>query len=187
MNKAVFLDRDGVICKEFMTKNVKDIKLLNKVPEAIKILKEKGFKLIVITNQPIIARGLASIKEIKNIHNQINNQINQIIKTKIDRFYFCPHHPNAEIEKYKKSCNCRKPFSGMILQAARDLDLDLKKSWMVGDRITDIIAGRNVGCKTIMVKSPQNKDLIVSSMIYDTNTKADYNTESLFEATKFIN
>jgi len=182
MNRAIFLDRDGVINKEIMTKNLEDIELLEKVPEAIEILKEKGFKLIVVTNQPIIARGLASEEEIEEIHDKIN----KIIEMKIDKFYFCPHHPNADINQYKKNCDCRKPSSGMILRAAKDLDIDLKKSWVVGDRVTDIIAGKNAGCKTVMIKSPQNEDYIMSGKVYDTNVKADYNTESLFEATKFI-
>ncbi len=185
-SRAVFLDRDGIINEEVMTKNINDIKLLDKAPEALKILKEKGFKLIVITNQPIIARGLASEEEIKTLHNKINEKIHQLVGVKIDKFYFCPHHPNATIKKYRKNCNCRKPFPGMIQEAAKDFDLTLHDCWMIGDRITDIIAGKNAGCKTLIIESPHNQDFIESSKPYDKKTKPDYRASSLLDSLKFI-
>ena len=187
MEKAIFLDRDGVINEDsgYIT-NIKDIKIINGVPQALKILNKEGFKLFVITNQPAIGRGLATEKEIENIHEFMNWQIIKTGGPKIDKFYYCPHHPNANLVKYRKVCECRKPSPGMILQALKEYDIDPKKSWMIGDRVTDIIPGKNAGCKTIQLRSQTSNDIIVSGIPFDKNTKADYNTDTLLEAAKLI-
>ena len=185
-NKAIFLDRDGVINKDVgWLYKIKDITILDGVPEAIKNLKEKNFFLVVISNQPVIARGLATEEKIKEINNTINKRLHKKIETGIGRFYFCPHHPNADLSEYRKSCDCRKPLPGMILQASKDYDLDLRQSWMIGDRISDIIAGKSVGCKTVLIKSEKNYEKI-EGVEYDLNTEPDFKAGDLFEAAALI-
>lgn len=195
MNKAVFLDRDGVIiglkkdddAYGFIL-NESDVFLLPNTFEALKKFKEKGYLLIVITNQPSVARGIISEEKINEINNFINGQLNNII----DAFYFCPHHPEMHpdvpehAKKYRIKCECRKPLPGMILQAAKKFDIDLSKSWMLGDMISDVATGKNAGCKTILIKSAANERIIKSAHPFDTNIKPDYYAENLLDAVKFI-
>lgn len=158
---AVFLDRDGVILElpnynsdgklSFITSK-EEIKFIENSVEAIKKLKDSKIFTIVISNQPQIARGLIS----KKCAEEINLEINKLLKKEgieIDAFYFCPHHPTKGKGEYTKDCNCRKPNPGMLLEAAKKYRLDLSKSYMVGDRISDIKAGNLAGCKTIGVKT----------------------------------
>ncbi|MDO8460068.1 MAG: HAD-IIIA family hydrolase [Nanoarchaeota archaeon] len=191
MKKAIFLDRDGVINDdekdEFIYKK-DDIFVRTSSKESLRKMKDKGYLLICITNQPLIARGLASEKEVE----EINNLINQKIGNLIDRFYICPHHPEMHpdvpehAKKYRIVCNCRKPSPGMLITAAKDFDIDLKKSWMIGDMITDIIAGKSTGCKTILIKSKSNSRLIKSAMPFDINTKPDFYADNLSDAIKLL-
>lgn len=195
MPKAIFLDRDGVIVAlnrknpeyGFLTTQ-EDVDILPGVPEALRALKAAGFMLVVITNQPVIARGIVSEEDVQNIHDFINVRLGGVI----DRFNFCPHHPEmhpdvpAYAMKYRVSCSCRKPLPGMIFAAAKEFDINLGKSWMVGDLITDIVAGKKAGCKTIMIQSAANERRIVSSVAFDTDTVPDYNAKSLSHGTEII-
>lgn len=190
MVKAVFLDRDGVINKEkegFLYKK-EDIFIFPWVLESLKILKNKGYLIIAITNQAVIARGLISEEEVKELHEYFNKELEGII----DKFYFCPHHPEMHddvpehAKKYRISCDCRKPSPGMILQASKDFNIDLEKSWMIGDMVTDIVTGKKAGCKTIMIKSPKNKEIIKSNIDFNQNEEPDFYAQDLLEATKFI-
>ena len=149
MKKAIFLDRDGVINleKKDYVKSIKEFQIIHNVPKAIATLKEKGFLVIVITNQSAINRGLLTIK----ILNEIHNQLQEILKdndTSIDDFYFCPHRPD-------ENCLCRKPKPGLLLQAAKHHKIDLKNSFFIGDSQTDIEAAKAVGCKYILLKNNQ--------------------------------
>jgi len=190
MKKAIFLDRDGVIIdgkKEFIYKK-EDVSILPGVIEALKTLKSKGYILIGITNQPAIARGLTTEKEVEEIHNFINEETGNLI----DRFYFCPHHPEMHPDvpshaiRYRIPCNCRKPSTGMLLRAAEDFNIDLSQSWMVGDMISDIACGKNAGCKTAMVRSNLNDRIIITQNPFNTEIKPDVSTETLLDATKFL-
>lgn len=189
MKRAIFLDRDGVLNEEngFVFKK-EDFFILPGVVEALKILKEKGYFLIAITNQPAIARGLISEEGVENFHKFMNQQLNNLI----DKFCFCPHHPEMHpnvpdyAKKYRIKCGCRKPAPGMLLQAAKELDIDLEQSWVIGDMITDIVAGKLAGCKTIKVESPKNGTIIVSHIDFDKNIKPDKYVKDLLEATQFL-
>lgn len=186
MHKAIFIDRDGVINEDIgYIYRIEDIKIPKDVPQSLKKFKEMGFLLIVISNQPVIARGLATEEMIKNMNKEINNKIKTKSGVFIDRFYFCPHHPNANVEAYRKLCECRKPGTGMILQAAKDFDIDLKNSYMVGDRISDIIAGKNAGCTTFLVESKYNHKKIEGND-YDMNTKPDFIINNLNDVIDLI-
>ena len=189
MKRAIFLDRDGVICENRgLVYKKEELILLPRVLDALKVLKCKGYLLIVVTNQPQVARGLVTEDGIKKFHEEINKSLKGII----DQFYFCPHHPEMhpdvleQAKKYRVNCNCRKPQPGMLLQAAREFNLNLNESWMIGDMITDILAGKSAGCKTILVKSPDNNKIIVSSTNLDKEAKPDKYAKSLYDSIKFI-
>lgn len=155
--RAIFLDRDGTINKYVgFLRNIDDFVLEDGVAKAIKKINELGYLAIVVTNQPVIARGEVTFEELKQIHQKM-----QVLLGKegayLDGIYVCPHHPDSgfpgEIKKLKVECDCRKPKPGMLLQAAKDFNIDLKKSWMVGDSQNDILAGQNAGCHTCLVNN----------------------------------
>ncbi len=148
MVKAVFLDRDGTICRDFGYNNdIKKLELLNDVGENLKKLKENGFLLIVISNQSCVARGICKIEDVKKYNEAINQLLWENYKVKIDKFYFCPHHPEALIEKYKKDCQCRKPSPGMLFKARDEYDIELYNSFLIGDKESDIECGIRGGLK----------------------------------------
>jgi len=153
--KAVFLDRDGTINKHigFLT-DIDDFELLPDVTEAIKKINESGFLAVIATNQPVIARGEITEKELELIHNKMETLLGQE-GAYVDGIYFCPHHPDkgfeGEIAKLKTDCLCRKPKPGMLLRAADVFNIDLKLSWMIGDSENDIKAGISAGCKTVLL------------------------------------
>ena len=167
--KAVFMDRDGTINKYvgFLT-NIDDFQLLPGVEDAIKQINASGYLAIVVTNQPVIARGEISFYELQEIHNKMETLIGEK-GAYLDAIYFCPHHPHkgyeGEIEELKIECQCRKPKPGMIIKAAEDYNIDLNSSWMIGDGQNDIEAGRAAGCKTVLIGNEQyGQDITVQSL-----------------------
>jgi D-glycero-D-manno-heptose 1,7-bisphosphate phosphatase len=182
-NRAVFVDRDGVINENIdLLHRRKDIIILPRVNEALKRLKAKGFLLIGVTNQPSVARGLVTEKEVDHLNELINSKSGNYI----DKFYFCPHHPNANLEAYRKVCVCRKPAPGMLLKVSKNHHVDLKNSWLIGDMRSDIAAGKSAGCQTIMIKSPNNEKIIESGVDFDAHAEPDLYAEDLFEASQLI-
>lgn len=159
--KAVFLDRDGVINKYVgFLRNIDDFELLDGVSKAIRKINESGYLAIVVTNQPVIARGEVSFAELTEIHNKMETLLGED-GAYLDAIYFCPHHPDkgfdGEIPELKFDCDCRKPKPGMLIKAAKEFNIDLTKSWMVGDSDSDIMAGKNAGCSTVLIgKSAEN-------------------------------
>lgn len=154
MNRAVFLDRDGVLVEDVdVLTRPDELRLLPGVPAALKRLREDGFHLVVVTNQPVVARGLATEADVAAVHIALAALIQQSGGPVPERFYACPHHPQATLPAYRQDCDCRKPRPGLIWQAARELNLELPASYLVGDRITDIIAGAKAGCRTVLVET----------------------------------
>ena len=152
-NKAVFFDRDNTLIEDPGYINSPDqVKLLPGVATALIQLRESGYELVVITNQSGIARGIVSEAVLKKIHNRLNKLLEDQ-GAYIDKFYFCPYHPKGAIGKYRKESKMRKPNPGMILKAAEEMDIDCSRSWMVGDSYRDVAAGKQAGCKTILIKS----------------------------------
>jgi len=153
--KAVFLDRDGTINQYVgFLRNIDQFKLIEGAAKAIKKINDAGYLAIVITNQPVIARGEVTYNQLNDIHNKMETLLGQE-GAYLDGIYFCPHHPDkgfeGEIPELKVDCDCRKPRPGMILQAAKDFNIDLASSWMVGDGENDIECGKNAGCKTCLI------------------------------------
>ncbi len=153
--KYIFLDRDGVINEEvnFLTKK-EQLKLIPNAAEAIALLNKEGYKVIVITNQPVIARGMCSEKDIEEIHQELQHLLSEK-NAHIDAFYYCPHHPIVGINPhYTKDCECRKPKPGMILKAKKDFKIpNLSRCFFIGDKIGDIKAGNFAECKTILLET----------------------------------
>jgi len=155
--KAIFLDRDGTINKYIgFLRKPEEFELIDGVAETIKKLNDSGYLVIVITNQPVIARGEVTVEELNTIHNKMETLLGNE-GAYVDAIYYCPHHPHkgyeGEIKELKIDCDCRKPKPGLILQAAKDFNIDLDNSWMVGDSDNDIIAGKNAGCKTALISN----------------------------------
>ena len=154
--KAVFLDRDGTInlYKGFLT-DINDFELIPGITDIIKQINQSGYLCIVVTNQPVIARGEVTYQQLEKIHNKMETLLG-LKGAFVDGLYFCPHHPDkgfeGEIPELKIKCQCRKPKPGMLLQAARDFNIDLSKSWMVGDSESDIQAGKTAGCQTLLTE-----------------------------------
>lgn len=155
--KAIFLDRDGTINKYVgFLRNIDEFELIDGVAEAIRKINESGYLTIVITNQPVIARGEVSFEELGVIHNKMETLLGKE-GAYLDAIYFCPHHPHKGYEgerpELKFDCDCRKPKPGMLLKAAQDFNIDLAQSWMIGDGENDVKAGQNVGCKTVLLSA----------------------------------
>lgn len=149
--QAVFLDRDGTINTEVGYLNHPDqLELIPRSALAIKLLNEAGFKTVVITNQAGIAKGLLQENQLPEIHRRLSALLDKE-GARIDRFYYCPHHPEAVVEQYRMECQCRKPFPGMVLQAANELGIDATRSYVIGDKSCDIELAHNVGARAIMV------------------------------------
>ena len=168
--KAIFLDRDGTINKYAgFLKNIDEFELIRGVTEAIRKINASGYLAIVITNQPVIARGEVSFQELEEIHNKMETLIGQE-GGYLDAVYYCPHHPHkgyqGEVPELKIECDCRKPKPGMLLKAAKDFNIDLTQSWMIGDGENDIKAGKNAGCKTVLIgEAEYGQDLSAENLL----------------------
>lgn len=158
--KAVFLDRDGTINKYIgFLRDIDDFELIDGVASAIKAINASGYLAIVVTNQPVIARGEVSFEELQEIHNKMETLLGEQ-GAYVDAIYYCPHHPHKGYEgerpELKIECDCRKPKPGMLLQAAKDFNIDLEHSWMIGDGENDIAAGKNAGCHTALIATDEH-------------------------------
>ncbi|WP_167958643.1 HAD-IIIA family hydrolase [Anaerosporobacter faecicola] len=153
--RAVFLDRDGTInvYKGFI-RNQNDIELIAGVANAIKTINESGYLAIIVSNQPVIARGECTLEQLQEIHNKLETELGKE-GAYVDDIFFCPHHPDKGFEgervEYKIECECRKPKPGLLLEAAKRYNIDLEKSLMIGDDIRDYNAGINAGCRSFYV------------------------------------
>lgn len=170
--KAVFLDRDGVINQYVgFLRKIDEFELLPGVAEAIKKINESGYLCIVATNQPVIARGEVTVAQLDEIHNKMETLLG-LEGCYVDALYYCPHHPHkgyeGEVPELKIDCDCRKPKPGMLLKAAEDFNVDLESSWMIGDGENDVKAGKNAGCKTAYIKREEaevDADVTVESLL----------------------
>ena len=157
-NRAVFLDRDGTICEEVgYLDSVERMHLIAGAAGAIKLLNERGLKAVVVTNQSGVARGFFSESRLRELHGELEKQLERE-GAHLDGIYYCPHHPSEGSGPYLRACECRKPASGLLLQAAADLDLDLKASYVIGDHYSDVECARRVGAKGILVLTGHGDD-----------------------------
>lgn len=168
--KAIFLDRDGTINKYVgYLRTPEQFELLEGVGEAIRKINLFGYLAIVVTNQPVIARGEVTADGLQQIHNKMETMLGKE-GAYLDGVYYCPHHPDkgfaGEVEELKIVCECRKPKAGLLLQAAKDFNIDLSQSWMIGDSENDVLAGKNAGCKTALIgETDYGQNLQVTSLL----------------------
>ncbi len=158
MKKAVFLDRDGVICEERgYLKDIQHLRLIPGAAKALRLLHKHGFKIIVVTNQSGVARGYFSEQFVEQVHREIEKMLSKE-GARLDDLYFCPHYPDGKVEPYCIECTCRKPSPGMLLEAGREHGLDLRQSYLVGDKITDLECAYRAGVKGILVLTGYGRD-----------------------------
>lgn len=179
MYKAVFLDKDGVLNADCGINPYPDeVQIFNYVPEVLAALKRAGFLLVMVTNQPVVARGLIDESELVLRLNRFN----ELTGSFFDRIEYCPHHPDADVPAYRINCDCRKPKPGMILRAAGDLDIDPSRSFLVGDRVSDIVAGKLAGVTTIQVLTGmETAPLIVSDCVTEGLEEPDFRIAGIHE------
>jgi D-glycero-D-manno-heptose 1,7-bisphosphate phosphatase len=153
MRPAVFLDRDGTIIEERGYLDRLDrLELYSFTADAIRLLNRAGYATVVVTNQGGIGRGIIDEAFLRHVHETIDERL-AAGRAKIDRYYFCPHHPDAVVPELRVRCGCRKPATGMIEQACRELSLDPKRSVTIGDRRLDVVAGSGAGTRTVLVRT----------------------------------
>ncbi|MBU0573656.1 MAG: D-glycero-beta-D-manno-heptose 1,7-bisphosphate 7-phosphatase [Candidatus Margulisbacteria bacterium] len=181
--KAVFLDKDGTISRDVGYLNDPDkLEIFPYSAAAIKMLNNAGYRVFVISNQAGIARGLLT----ENILQAIDKKMIRTLLGQgaiIDAVYYCPHHPQHGTYPFRKECDCRKPGSGMLKKAVKSYDIDVAASFMVGDKKTDIDAGKDLGVKTILIHTGYGKD---EEKKFAPGNRPDHVADNLFEAVKWI-
>lgn len=189
--RAVLLDRDGVINElvYFPDAGVIDSPLTPRqftlVPDAgkaIRLLNKLGLKVIIVSNQPAVAKGKMTLENFEGIRQKMRRELTKE-GAHTDAEYYCLHHPSAAAKKYRRDCDCRKPKPGLLLRAAKELELDLQGSYLVGDSISDIKAGKAAGCRSILIG---NLKCDLCKLMQDQNVKPDMIVPSLYEASKII-
>lgn len=158
--RVVFLDRDGTLNEEVnYLHRPEDLVILPGVREGLVKLKEAGYKLIVVTNQAGVARGYYPESEVAVLHRALNEMLGP--EAAVDAFYYCPHHPEHGIGPYKIRCHCRKPETGLLEEAEKNLPggIDKGESWMIGDKLSDTEAGRRFGIRSILVGTGYGKSV----------------------------
>jgi D-glycero-D-manno-heptose 1,7-bisphosphate phosphatase len=182
-NKAIFLDRDSTIMEDpGYVSDASAVKLLPGVELALKSLSQAGYKLVVVTNQSGIARGLFTEEALEDIHDELRRQLAER-GAHLDGIYYCPYHPEGTVEAYAKDSDLRKPKPGMLLKAAKDLDLDLSASWMIGDGARDVEAGQRAGCRTIRVRHPHAHH---PGEAEDEAAQADFTVRNVVDAARVV-
>ena len=180
LHKAVFLDRDGTVnkLKGFIVRD-DEIELIDKAAEAIIKFHDMGYLVIIVTNQPVIARGECSVSQLQRIHNRLEALLGEK-GAYIDGLYYCPHHPDkgfeGEVEQLKLKCDCRKPAPGMLLKAQRDFNIDMSVSFMAGDSVKDVQAGINAGCTPVLLSEREIDNMPYKTMRF----------ESLFDFSEYL-
>ncbi len=171
---AIFLDRDGTLIRQVELLHIpSQIKIFSGVISAIKAFNKLGYLVVIVTNQPVVARGIIGLREVDRIHAALVDRLGKK-GAKIDAVYYCPHHPQATVKRYRTACKCRKPRPGMVLRAVKEHNIDLKRSFLVGDSTQDVLAANRAKVKMILVKTGHggkdpwqhkgNPDFVVKSL-----------------------
>jgi len=170
---ALFLDRDGVLIEEveYLTRP-EQVRLIPGAAAAVRLANDRGWRVVVVSNQSGVARGLFPESIVPEVHRLIAERLREEAGAVVDGFYYCPHHPTEGQGGYRIDCDCRKPKPGMLLRAADELRINLSESWMVGDRMTDLQAGAAAGCQTILVRTGYGESTGLSAPIPDVNLRA---------------
>lgn len=186
MDKIVFLDRDGTINEEVhYLHRPEDFCFLPGVPQALRRLKEAGYQLVVVTNQAGVARGYYTEEDVQNLHRYVNSLLREQ-GAEIAAFYYCPHHPEYGIGPYRVRCRCRKPGVGLFEQAAERFSIDREASFMVGDKLLDVEAGKNYGLTSILVGTGYGREEKARLEAEGASPPYDYYGNDLTEAVDWI-
>lgn len=181
MNKAIFIDKDGTLIPDIpYNVNPKLITLSNTALPALQLLQKQNFMLIVISNQSGVARGYFEEKDLQKVSDAINNLVSAA-GVIINGFYYCPHYKEGKVSEYVVDCDCRKPKPGLILRAIEDFNIDVTKSWMVGDILNDVEAGKAAGCRTIIIKNGNETEWLINE-----KRKPDFIADNLLQAANII-
>lgn len=186
-HKAIFLDRDKTLVEDpGYISSPEQLRLLPGIPEALVQLSRLGYKLIVVTNQSGVARGIITEQTLKEIHEHLEQMLERN-GVKLDAIYYCPHHPEGSVQKYRRESDLRKPNPGMLLLAAKQMDIDLSNSWMIGNSHRDIIAGRRAGCRTILLDTPgATKTALDYTSAESATSTPDYKAVNMKEAVNIV-
>jgi len=180
-DKAIFLDRDDTLIEDpGYISSPAQVNLLPGVPRALIELKALGYKLVVVTNQSAVARGIITEKGLGEIHKRLEKLLAEN-NAYLDRIYYCPYHPDGAVKKYRQESELRKPNPGMLLKAAEEMDLDLDQSWCIGNSSTDIGAGLRAGCKTILIDLPSRRQQLKPN-----DPRPDYKAINMKEVVNII-
>jgi len=183
--RAIFMDRDGTICEEMgYVNHLSRSRLLPRSLEAIRLANESGWLVIVATNQSGVARGLFAEELVQAVHRQLRERA-EAAGARIDALYFCPHHPREGAPPWRADCDCRKPKPGLLEQAAREHDIDLSRSWMVGDGFPDIEAGHAAGGRVVQVLTGYGRGLVEHHQ-HEFRSRPEHTAEDLLDAVRFI-
>jgi D-glycero-D-manno-heptose 1,7-bisphosphate phosphatase len=183
MRSAVFLDRDGTLIEERGYLDRLDLLALYPwTADAVRLLNRAGLTTVVVTNQSAVGRGIVDEPFVAQAHQELDRRLASG-NAKIDRYYFCPHHPDATLEAYRRACRCRKPGPGMIEQACRDMGIDPQRSVMVGDKWLDVATGQAAGTRTVLVRTGHGADQEVHA---PEGARADAILNNLMEAVGWI-
>ena len=164
LRPAIFLDRDGVIIEDsHYVSSTQEVRLIPGSADAIAALNAAGWVVVVVTNQSGVARGMFTTETVEAVHAHIAELL-AARGAKVDAFHYCPHHIDGEVEEFRGDCECRKPKPGMLLRAATELGLDLERSWIVGDRPSDLQAGAAVGCQSVLVQTGYGAEIDVEEL-----------------------
>jgi histidinol-phosphate phosphatase family protein len=180
-DRAVFLDKDGTLVVD-VPYNVDParVELAPGAGGALATLRDAGYRLFVVSNQSGVARGLFSEEDIARIEGRLR-ALFEGMRVPLEDFYYCPHHPEGSVSRYATACDCRKPAAGMLQRAAREHDVPLGASWMVGDILDDVEAGREAGCRTVLVDSGGETEWQITDM-----RRPEYVARDLLDAARFI-
>jgi len=185
--RGVLIDRDGTVIRDVgYLRRSEQIEILPRVPEALQLLRQHGLKIVIVTNQSAVARGFLCEEELRQIHQELERQLARYVAF-LDGIYYCPHHPTEGMEPYHVSCDCRKPNTGLARQAAAELNLDLGRSYVIGDQVSDVELAARIGAKGILLEDRRlgTEDYRPGSPVVSPQSTVSV-VEDLWEAAQWI-
>jgi D-glycero-D-manno-heptose 1,7-bisphosphate phosphatase len=183
---ALFLDRDGVLVHDpGALARPQALQILPGASEGIRLARDAGRLVFVVTNQTMVARGVATEDDVRRLHADLAGRLARE-GANVDAFYFCPHHPKATLAAYRTECECRKPRPGLLLEAAREWPLDLAASVMIGDRLSDVAAGKRAGCQAGLLTTGQHRAPPIESPDAYASVVPDFVADDLLSAVRHV-
>jgi D-glycero-D-manno-heptose 1,7-bisphosphate phosphatase len=181
---AIFLDRDGTINREVeYLARPEQLELLPGAAEGMRRLRQAGFRLVIVTNQAGVARGYYGEEDVRAVHDRLREMLRER-GVEVDGIYYCPHHPEAGQGAYRVACTCRKPGTGLFQRAARELHLALARSVVIGDKVTDLLPGLALGCRTVLVRTGYGQSLLNAGALE--RVPVDHVADDLLDAAEWV-